>query len=462
MINILLVDDELKQLKYLKLNLESAGYSCVKTVTSVPEALAVIHKGDIDLVISDIRMPGISGIDLLKKIKEEKPGIEVIMITGYASVSNAVEVMQIGALNYLEKPYSREKLLLSIKNIEEKIELRKQVERLQDEVEDKFSFSSIVSTSKEMQDVFDIIRRVGDTNTTVLIRGESGTGKELVAKAIHFNSNRKDRPFVMINCATIPENLLESELFGHEKGSFTGAYIRKIGKFEVADTGTIFLDEIGEIGSSLQAKLLRVLQEREIERVGGAEVIKVDVRIVAATNSNLEESIKNGRFREDLYYRLNVVPLFLPPLRSRKEDIPLLIGHFLKNKFRVNKKFSQDTLRLFLQYNWPGNVRELENVLERIILLCDAGEIGIQDLPRDIIKKMDEKGEVNVDLTIPARGIVLEDVERNLIEDALKKTRGNRSKAAVLLGITRRAIGYRIDKFSININKFRRNGDESN
>ena len=420
------------------------------TAPDAKEGLASVERYLPSMVLLDIKMPGKSGLALLEELKKTFPAIPVIMITALADVSFAVQAIKIGAEDYIVKPFDIDKLKVNIGNILERIRLKEENEALRREVVTRYDFHNIIGVSPQMQKVYQLIEKVLDNNITVLIRGESGTGKELIARAIHFNSLRKDRPFITVNCAAIPDTLLESELFGHEKGAFTGALRRKNGKFEMANTGTIFLDEIGTMKPEMQAKMLRVLQEKEIERIGGTQTIKVDVRIMAATNSNLEEAVKCGSFREDLYYRLNVMSIEILPLRERKEDIPVLaeyfIGKFSKVMKRDPKKLSPEVIDLFMRYSWPGNVRELENIIESFMVMVDDSSIKAEHLPA---RMRGEKPE-DFSLMLKDDDMSLEKLEEILITSTLKKNGWNISKASLKLGITRKTLRTKIVKYGID------------
>jgi len=432
MMNILVVEDEKAQQEILKGFLKKKGYDVIGFSTG-EKAFEYIKKEDVDLVISDLRLPGISGLELLKSVKEVKPEVDFIMVTAYGTVENAVEAMKSGAYDYLLKPINLEELLVKIKKIEEKKKLEEEIQGLKEELE---RYPDIVAESAEMKKVLSLALKVAPTPTTVLLTGESGTGKEVLARFIHKESGRKGR-FVAVSCAAIPETLLEAELFGYEKGAFTGAAREKPGKFELADGGTIFLDEIGDMPLSLQVKLLRVLQEKEVERIGATSPRKVDVRIIAATNRNLEEKVKNGEFREDLFYRLNVFHIHMPPLRERPRDIIPLAELFLKKySFELNKKikgFSEEAKRLLLSYRWPGNVRELENMVERACVLCDSDLIG----RRHIMVGFREEKEL----------LKLEDVEREHIKRVMEMVNWNITKGAEILGIHRNTLSRKIKEY---------------
>jgi len=450
---ILIVDDELATRESLRMILQREYQ--VFTVSSGPEALDKIREGGIDLILLDVIMPGLDGIQLLEKIKAEYD-IPVIMITAANTIKTAVQAMKLGAYDYISKPFDVDEIKIVAQKVFSTHDLSKEVEYLRAEISKTYGFENLVGATKEMQEIFRLIKQIAGSDTTVLIQGESGTGKELVARAVHFYSSRRNKPFIPINCAAIPDTLIESELFGHEKGAFTGAHNRKIGKFELAQSGTLFLDEIAELSLSTQSKILRFLQEREFSRVGGAETIHVDVRLIAATNKDLETAIKARAFREDLYYRINIVPINLPPLRMRKDDIPLLVHHFIEILNRKVKKsvkgLSEDLMNFLVQYEWPGNVRELENLIERMVALSNQEFLTIQDLPIDLKVKDKARQSLMKNKAIEGRIAFLkatEEFEREIIIDALKKTNYVQTQAADLLGISRRILKYKMDKFGI-------------
>jgi DNA-binding NtrC family response regulator len=433
---ILIVDDEKNILKVVSLTLRDSGYD-VDTAQSAEEAIEKFNQGSYDLVITDLKLPGMTGLQLLEHIRYQDPDFPLIMITAYGSIENAVAAMKNGAFNYLTKPVNPDELLAVVKAAIEKTELKRENITLKSELRKKYTFSNIIGKSPIMQDVFDTIRMVAKTQSNILVLGESGTGKELVARAIHFDSDRATGPFITIDCATIPREIMESELFGHEKGAFTGAHEKKIGLLEHANNGTVFLDEIGELDLNLQKKLLRFLQEREIMRVGGIARIKLNVRIVAATNKDLEQEALAKNFREDLYYRLNVVTIKMPPLRERSDDIPLLANYFLEKLNQVEGKmikgFEDTVLDAFLSYQWPGNVRELQNIVERAYILCPNITISPKYLPVKLQpltgKRADAFDEMN-----------LVETEKRLIIKALNNTAWNQSKSADVLGISRKQL----------------------
>ncbi len=453
---ILIVDDEKNYLTILTAILEEEGFE-VLTALSGQEALEIQKTSDVDLVLTDMKMPVMDGIELLEHIKAIDPELPVVMMTAHGTVDKAVEAMQKGAYSYILKPFDNQRLIIYVKKAISVFQVIKENRRLRNTVESQYSFGNIIGKSKPMQDVFETIQKVAPSSATVLIEGESGTGKELVAKSIHFNSSRRNRPYVAVNCSALAESLLESELFGHERGAFTGAVAMKKGRFELADSGTLFLDEIGELSPNLQVKLLRVLQEKVIERVGGVRPLAVDIRIIVATNKNLKEEMVRGRFREDLFYRLNVVHIVLPSLKERKEDIRLLVNHFI-DKYSSERKsdipvsgVDQQVDRLFYDYSWPGNVRELENVIERVMILCPGDTIRVSDLPKGF--------KDNVHNTLHLEGIpadaklydTLAMIEKALIERALKMTNNVQAHAAELLGIGKSGLNQKLKKYNLDV-----------
>jgi two-component system response regulator PilR (NtrC family) len=447
---ILVVDDEKSQRDILTVILQGEGYT-VETASHVPQAVALYKEHPVDLVLTDLSMPERDGLDLLDHLTKIDPEVVVVMITAHGTVGSAVEAMKKGAFDYLEKPLDREELLITVARALEKLHLVKENRRLKQQLHDKFKIEHILGHHPLMQEVFRVIRKVAPSQTTVLITGESGTGKELVARALHAESGRRDRSFRALNCAAIPESLIESELFGHEKGAFTGAHSRHIGLFEAVDQGTLFLDEIGDLSMALQGKLLRVLQEKEIRRIGGRDDIKVDVRVIAATNRKLAAAIKQGNFREDLYYRLNVVSINLPALRDRTTDIPELVDYFLK-KFgmaagKTVKGVSNAALRVLMEYPWPGNVRELESVIERAVLLCEGDRIDVDDFPPEL--RVTTTLLDRTDFELPAEGFSLEEFERQLLEKAMARSNGVIAKAAKMLGLSYKTMQYRLEKFQL-------------
>jgi len=449
---ILVVDDEENLRHLLSLLLKKQGYAA-ESAADGAEALEKLAAGSFDFVLSDILMPKMDGRAMLEEIIARKIETTVIMMSAYGNLDTAIECMKLGAYDYISKPFKNDEIVLVLKKAEERERLKEENKRLKLEMQREFGFANIVSRNRRMQEIFALVRKVCDYKTTVLITGESGTGKELIARAIHFEGARKSAAFVAVNCAAIPENLLESELFGHVKGAFTDAVSDKAGLFEQADGGTLFLDEIGEMPLSLQVKLLRVLQGEEIKRVGGSSAKKVDVRVVSATSRNLEEDAVTGRFREDLFFRLNVFALSLPPLRERLDDLPLLTEHFLarfSQKFgKVVPAISPDAMAALNSYAWPGNVRELENALERAVILCEGVELGVAALPERIVAAHGSNlAEVLAgdSLSIRETGEIM---ERELIRRSLEKTGGNRTHAAKLLEISLRSLIYKIKEYGI-------------
>lgn len=444
---ILVVDDEVKMRRVLQMMLQKEGYEII-TVKDGRGALQKVEKENFDLVLTDVKMPGLSGMDLLKRIRESDEEMPVIMITAYGTVETAVKAMKEGAYDYLLKPFEKDEMKIIVANALKMKILVRENRYLREKLEEEYKLDNIIGKSSQMQDVYKILRQVANAKATVLIQGETGTGKTLVARALHFNSSRKEKPFVHVNCAAFPEGLLESELFGHVKGAFTDAVANKPGKFELANGGTIFLDEIIELSPMLQVKLLRILQEREFERVGGIKTIKMDVRVIAATNRDIKKALKSGLLREDLYYRLNVVSINIPPLREHKEDIPLLVEYFLQKFNRESgkniRRVSPEAMDMLMSYNWPGNVRETENVIERAVILSSKDTLLPQNLP---LHPEEEPDKMTIHL--PPEGIALEKVEKSLIREALKITRGNQSRAAKLLDITRNTLRYRLKKFGL-------------
>ena len=442
---ILVVDDERPQLEILRLILGSEGYE-VGAASSGRAALAALRRQPFDLVLTDLKMPDLSGIALLEEIQKEQPGACVVLMTAHGTIDSAVEAMRKGAFDYLTKPVDRDVLLLAVSRAVERTRLVSENRRLREELRGRFRIENLVGAHGSMQEVFRVVHKVARSTSTVLIYGESGTGKELVARALHVMSERRDRPFLGVNVSALPETILEAELFGYEKGAFTGADARKVGLFEQASGSTLFLDEVGELKRDLQVKLLRVLQEREILRVGGTEAVPVDVRIVAATNRDLEQQVREGRFREDLFYRLNVIPIALPPLRARRTDVPLLVEHFLAKHGEPGRgrKIAPEALEALVAYGWPGNVRELESVIERTLLLADGDVVGLEDLPSAV--RMRRGAGPGIPVDVPDEGIDIEALERRLILRALEKAEGNVTRAARLLGLSRRTLQYRLEK----------------
>ncbi len=435
--NVLIIDNEKRMCHVVKAALELDKHT-VELAYDGDSGIKKFAGGEFDIVITDLKMPGKDGIQVLEAVKKQSPDIDVILMTAYATAQTAVEAMQKGAYDYLIKPFDMMELKTKVKQILEKKTLQRENVDLKDRLKDKFSLDNIIGQSESMVKVYQMVEKVAPRDATVLIRGESGTGKELIAQAIHQMSQRADGAFIGVNCAALTETLLESELFGHEKGSFTGADKQKRGRFELADGGSIFLDEIGDVSPATQVKLLRVLQNKELMRVGGEQSIPVNVRTIAATNQNLEELMKQGTFREDLYYRLNVFPIHLPPLRQRTEDIPDLIAHFLEKNQQPADKIEPKAVTALMKYQWPGNIRELENIVERMIILAGDEKITADMLPPQI--QGFSGGEQDLSFEIPEEGLSIDDVEKNLIHNAIKKAGGNKTRAAKLLGITRRKL----------------------
>ncbi len=453
--DILLVDDESSLLRVTQVRLRNAGYQ-VETAGSGEYALEVLEKQPFPLVITDLMMPGMSGLDLMARVRASHPDTAVIVVTAFGTVETAVAAMKAGAFDYLTKPIDGDELLLTVRRALEHLRMREEIQVLRTSLDKKYGFENIIGKSNALMYVLDIASRAAQSDSTILIRGETGTGKELLAKAVHFASRRHHAPFVAINCGAIPRELIESELFGHVKGAFTGAVAHKKGKVETADGGTLFLDEIGELPLELQVKLLRLVQEREIEKVGGGSS-KVDVRLVAATHRNLEAMVEDGTFREDLFYRLSVIPLELPPLRERPGDIPELVEHFfVKAKQKLGREdlvLPQALLPYFQSHRWPGNVRELENIVERIIVLARGGEVTVNDLPPNLRQERAPAAHDAFRLELPESGISLEGVERELILRALQKFEWNQSQAARYLDISRKTLIYRMEKFGLDKEK---------
>ena len=444
---VLVVDDDSLMKDFLKEALGRSDYS-VDSASTGEEALEKIKDKDYDLILSDIRMPSMSGMEVLKATKQHLPSAKVVMMTAYGTVENAVEAMKLGAFDYVMKPFSADEIELVLGRAFEHKRLLEENKLLRRQVKDKYGFDNIVGKSPQMQEIFELVGEIADTRASVLITGESGTGKELIAKAIHYNSPRRDGPFIRINCAALPEGLVESELFGHEKGAFTGAIRKSRGRFELADGGTLLLDEVSEISPGLQAKLLRVLQEREFERVGSGQTIQVDVRIISTSNRNLREQIEKGKFREDLFYRLNVIPMHISPLRERKEDIPILAEHFLRKYNLENNRsiegISQKVYEMFLEYAWPGNVRELENYIERAVVTSKTKILAPGDFPKEIAFGRADfaPGAIGV-------GCSIHEAEKRLIMKTLEAQGGNRTKAAEILGISTRTLRNKLQEYGL-------------
>ncbi|MEE9913958.1 MAG: sigma-54 dependent transcriptional regulator [Deltaproteobacteria bacterium] len=444
---ILVIDDDDSFRRVLEYNLDADGYH-VLTASSGEEGLVLFKAHSPDLVIADMKMRGISGMDVLNAVKKLSPDTLVIIITAFGSVDKAVEAMKLGAYDYITKPVSRDELKLVVRKALDLTNLSHENKDLKKRIESREEFKRMIGTSDAMAEVFSLVNKVADTEATILITGESGTGKELVARAIHEHSSRRNSPFVAINCAAIPRDLLESELLGHVKGAFTGAIKDQQGKFQQADGGTIFLDEVCDLPLEMQPKLLRVLQEKEVLPVGSAKVQKIDARVIAATNLDIEELVDAGRFREDLYYRLSVIPVHLPPLRQRLEDIPLLLRHFAACAGYAHVIFAKETLDALTAYPWPGNVRELENLVTRMMILREGDTIGIDDLPKKIIEK-EKYEEHTAVINLPPQGYPLEQLEREVVVEALKRNNWNKSAAAAFLKIPRHVLLYRLEKYGI-------------
>lgn len=452
---ILVVEDDKSLRDFLTIVLKKEGYS-VTEASEGEEALRSLKKEIYDLVLTDVKMPKAGGLDVLRAVKETSPDTVVLMITAFASTETAVQAMKEGAYDYLTKPFQMDELKLVIQNALEKRRLQADNLWLRSQLKEQATFENIIGKGPAMQKVFEVIRKVADTKSNVLILGESGTGKELIARAIHYNSSRRDKPFVAVNCSALPEPLLESELFGHMKGAFTGAHVNKEGLLEVAHGGTVFLDEIGETPPSIQVKLLRVLEEKEFRRIGGTKNIQVDIRIIAATNKDLERAVAEGQFREDLYYRLDVIPIWLPPLRERIEDIPWLADHFLEQYCRAvgkpPKRITPEAMRLLQTHDWRGNVRELENVIERVVAMAAGETIEASDIASCLERPSVTREIVPIDL--PPEGLdleaVVEEIERGLLKKALQQAGGVKRKAAELLRLNMRSFRYRLEKYKIN------------
>jgi DNA-binding NtrC family response regulator len=456
MATLLIVEDEPKMLRLLELNLADDGYT-TRTASTAENGLKILASDRIDLVLTDVKLPGMNGLEFLQAVKRANAAIPVVMMTAYGTVERAVEAMKEGASDYVLKPFSIEEIKLIVRKELEVRRLHEENRQLREALGHRYQFDNIVANSPGMQEVLATVEQVAPTNSTVLLGGESGVGKDMIARAIHQHSRRVNGPFIKINCTAIPENLLESELFGYEKGAFTGAVTAKPGKFELADKGTIFLDEIGDMPGSLQVKLLRVLQEREFERLGGTRTIKVDVRVVAATNQDLRAALEQGTFREDLYYRLNVVPISIPPLREHKADIPYLVDHFIGRFAESSGKpfegITSEAMKVLVHFHWPGNVRELENIIERAVVMAagpkiEAGDIRLDTSGQGSSHSGSADKESSATLFLP-QGMTLEQYEDKLIREALQRAGGNKSQAARLLGLSRNALRYRLSKIGV-------------
>jgi two-component system NtrC family response regulator len=446
---ILLVDDDRNFLRVLAYQVAELGFQ-VTTAGSAREALDQMGDGRTDLIISDLKMPGMDGLQLLQEARQRGLELPIILVTAHGSIDKAVDAIKGGAFDFLQKPFEKEELRVSIMNALRMADLVRENRVLSEAVRKQFSYEGVVSASSSFKDVLAQAAQLTEVDTTVLIQGESGTGKEVLARAIHFNGSRHSKPFVTVNCGAIPENLVEAELFGYRKGSFTGAVSDKKGKFELANSGTIFLDEVGELPLPAQVKLLRALQQREIDVIGDPVPRRVDVRVIAATNRDLQAMLRDGEFREDLYYRLSVAPLITPPLRRRPDDIPLLVHHFsnrFNEKLRKEVRFTPEAIDAMKRYRWPGNVRELENVVERLTVFNTTGVVNVGDLPSDIREYTQRIGRLKLDL--PEGGLSLEELERDLLAAALEKHGWNQSRAARYLGITRNTLIYRMQKYEL-------------
>lgn len=444
---VLVVDDEVNIRNALVTMLEKKGYRVCGAGTG-EEALQYLEEARMDLVITDLRMPGIGGIEFLRRLKGKWPDTEVVVMTAFGSIDTAVEAMRLGAYDYLTKPIDRERFAVVVEKALERHALAFENKRLRDRLETRTRFDQMVGESEAMQRVYDLVEMVADSNVTILITGESGTGKELVARAIHHKSPRADGPFITLNCGALPDNLFESELFGYEKGAFTGAVATKVGRFELADGGTLLLDEVGELSLKSQVDFLRVLETKEFRRLGGTKLINVDARILAATNRNLEEAVKQGEFREDLYYRLNVVPVRLPPLRERPDDVPLLVDRYLTESSaqhnRGPKEVSREAMQLLRLYGWPGNIRQLRNLMERLVVTVKDATIQPMHLPEEVRASREDARTMVVTL-----GTTLEHIERDVIERTLKEVTNHRERASKLLGISLRTLQYKIKEYGI-------------
>ncbi len=452
---ILLIDDSPEILDNLSECLISEGYDIDATVDGI-SGISLIEKKFYDIILTDMKMPGADGMEVLKFVKEHSPESICIILTGYGTIRDAVEAIKNGAFDYLTKPVKTDEIVITLKRAIEYRDLKRENINLRNQLKKKYQFKNIIGESPAMQGVFETVEKVADTDSTVLILGESGTGKELIARALHYNSYRREGPFVPVNCAAIPSELLESELFGHEKGAFTSAIRTRIGRFELANGGTLFLDEIGDMNPNLQSKLLRVLQERQFERIGGVKPIKVDIRIISATHQDLKKAVLKKKFREDLYYRLNVIPIEIPPLRERKSDIPLLVHHFIHMFSRSRKKkiegITDAAMKGLAEYDWPGNVRELENMIERLVILSNREVIDLSDLPERVLPSFPK--EAGGIMNIPEEGLSLEtalnEYEKQLILQALNKSGWVKNKAAQLLHMNRTTLIEKIKRQNLH------------
>ena len=457
---ILVIDDEKSLVDLLTVVFKNEGYA-VKQAQSADQGFAVLDNGEVDLVITDIKLPGSDGMEVLRRVRAKRPDVPVVMITAYGSVQQAVDALKAGALDYVVKPFDVEELKIVVGRGLAERRLKQENVRLKRDLKERYSFENMIGRSRAMQEVFNLIEKVAGTDSTVLITGESGTGKEMAARAIHYQSGRRDNPFVSINCAALPESLLESELFGHVKGAFTGAGVDKKGMFEAAQRGTLFLDEVAEMSPWTQVKLLRALQERRIRRVGGTDEIAVDVRIIAATNQDLKKRIQEGKFREELFYRLNVITIDMPPLRRRVEDIPVLVSHFVqKHCEKMGKKIKRltpEVVGLLEAYPWPGNIRELENVIERMVAIEDRETVTVNCLPPEILspqKKMETQGLFSPDFSLTG---YLDEITKKYLSQALAASGGSIQKAAALLGLSYRTMRYLMGKYGVSRSRARNN-----
>ena len=452
MATILIVEDEPKMRRLLELNLGEDGYT-IHTAADAEAGLNSLRQEKIDLIVTDFKLPGMNGLEFLQAVKRINATIPVVLMTAFGTVETAVEAMKAGASDFVLKPFPMEELKLILRKELDVHHLREENRSLREALGQRYQFGNIVARSPKMQEVLGTVERVSTTNSTVLLGGESGVGKDLIARAIHEHSRRSAGPFIKINCTAIPENLLESELFGYEKGAFTGANTSKPGRFELADKGTIFLDEIGDVPGNIQVKLLHVLQDREFERLGGTKTLKVDVRVIAATNQDLRAALEQGTFRQDLFYRLNVVPISIPPLRERKEEIPYLVDYFIERFAREAGKpqsgITPAALKLLMDFHWPGNVRELENIIERAVALSTGTIIDTADIRLDISPTISSAASSGGTAPFPPEGMTLEQFEDEIIRESLRRTNGNKSQAARLLGLSRNALRYRLSKLGV-------------
>ena len=452
MSTILIVEDEAKMRRLLELNLAEDGYT-VLTAADAEAGLNILRQEKIDLAVTDLKLPGMNGLEFLQTAKRTNAALPVVVMTAFGTVETAVEAMKAGASDYVLKPFGMEELRLILRKELDVHRLREENRSLREALGQRYQFKNIIAYSPKMQEVLATVERVAPTNSTVLLGGESGVGKDLIARAIHEHSRRAAGPFIKVNCTAIPENLLESELFGYEKGAFTGANMSKPGRFELADKGSIFLDEIGDVPGTIQVKLLHVLQDRQFERLGGTKTLKVDVRVLAATNQDLRAALEEGTFRQDLYYRLNVVPIGIPPLRERKEEIPYLVDHFIERFARESGKpisgITPPALRLLKEFHWPGNVRELENIIERAVALSSGTVLDVADVRLDEAPSSPAPAAVSGSAPFPPAGMTLEQFEDEIIRESLRRANGNKSQAARLLGLSRNALRYRLAKLGV-------------